>query len=118
MSSPLFMTFPSLDALPGFVHAFTLRHPEIEVTVDRDEARRRLTGWHHEVVQALGFPTDKLVTVKQVHGNAVHCVGPGEHGEIVQADGLVCNLPGVMLGIYVADCGAVHLVDPEKGAFG
>jgi copper oxidase (laccase) domain-containing protein len=118
MSPPLYMTFPSLTALPGFVHAFTLRHPDIDVTVDRDEARRRLAGWHHEVVQDLGFPSENLVTVKQVHGNAVRSVAPGDHGEIGQADGLVCNLAGVMLGIYVADCGAVHLVDPVRGAFG
>jgi polyphenol oxidase len=118
MSSPLYMTFPSLSALPGFVHAFTLRHPTIEVSVDREEARRRLTSWHHEVVQALGFDSEKLVTVKQVHGNTVLSVAPGDEGEIGEADGLVCNLAGVMLGIYVADCGALHLVDPVQGAFG
>jgi YfiH family protein len=100
------------------VHAFTLRHPTIEVTVDREEARRRLTSWHHEVVKALGFASDKLVTVKQVHGKVVRCVGPDDQGEIGEGDGLVCSLPGVMLGIYVADCGAVHLADPVQGAFG
>lgn len=118
MSAPLYLTFPSLSALPDFAHAFTLRHPEIEVTVDREEALRRLTAWHHEVVAALGFPPGKLATIKQVHGNQVRCVEPGECGELGEADGMVCHVPGVMLGIYVADCGAVHLVDPVRRAFG
>jgi copper oxidase (laccase) domain-containing protein len=118
MPSPPYLTFPSLSALPDFAHAFTLRHPEIEVAVDREEARRRLTAWHHEVVAALGFSPAMLATVKQVHGHEVRCVQAGEHGELGEADGLLCDVPGMMLGIYVADCGAVHLVDPVRGAFG
>jgi copper oxidase (laccase) domain-containing protein len=118
MESPLYLTFPSLSALPEFAHAFTLRHPEIEVAVDREEARRRLTAWHHEVVAELGFSPEMLATVKQVHGHEVRCVQAGEHGELGEADGLVCDVPGMMLGIYVADCAAVHLVDPVTGAFG
>jgi copper oxidase (laccase) domain-containing protein len=118
MSAPLYLTFPRLSALPEFAHAFTLRHPDIEVTVDREEALRRLAVWHHEVVAALGFPAGRLATIKQVHGNHVRCVEPGESGELGEADGMVCNVPGVMLGIYVADCGAVHLVDPVRRAFG
>ena len=34
------------------------------------------------------------------------------------ADGLVTNQPGVSLGIYVADCGAVFLVDPVRRCLG
>lgn len=118
MSPPLCLTFPSLAALPAFAHAFTLRHPAIEVDVDREKALRRLTSWHHEVSASLGFPSDRLATVRQVHGSAVHCVTPGQSGELGEADGLICNLPGIMLGIYVADCGAVFLVDPVRQACG
>jgi copper oxidase (laccase) domain-containing protein len=112
------MTFPSLSALPEFVHGFTLRHPEIDVSVDRAEALRRLAAWHQELVRELGFTPDMLATVKQVHGKAVRVVGAGDAGELGEADGLVCNVPGMMIGIYVADCGAVHLVDPVRRAFG
>lgn len=115
---PTPLTFPSLDALPDFVHAFTLRHPEIEVAVDREEALSRLTAWHHSIADSLGFPPDKLATVKQVHGKDIRCVEAGEHGLLGEADGLISNVPGLMLGIYVADCGAIYLVDPVKGAFG
>jgi copper oxidase (laccase) domain-containing protein len=118
MAPSLCLTFPSLTALPDFAHAFTLRHPEIEVAVDREEALRRLEAWHLEIVEMLGFSEGQFATVKQVHGNTVRCVGADERGEIGEADGLVSNLAGVMLGIYVADCGAVHLVDPVRRAIG
>jgi copper oxidase (laccase) domain-containing protein len=118
MSPSLCLTFPSLSSLPDFAHAFTLRHPEIEVDVDREEALRRLWEWHLEVVASLGFSPEQFATVKQVHGNQVRCVAGSERGELGEADGLVSNLPGVMLGIYVADCGAVHLVDPVRRAIG
>lgn len=119
-SSPLWTTFPALEQLPGFRHAFTLRHPEIAVDVERAEALRRLTAWHHEIVAELGFSTSKLATAAQVHGNNVAVVTGEDPGTeaVPDTDGLVCQTPGIMLGIYVADCGAVYLADPVSGAFG
>ncbi|WP_050027319.1 polyphenol oxidase family protein [Verrucomicrobium sp. BvORR034] len=111
-------TFPALSALPQFRNAFTLRHPEIEVTVDREEALRRLTSWHHEVVAELGFPVAKFATANQVHGNQVAVVSAASPEAVPNTDGLVCNTPGIILGIYVADCGAVYFADPVSGAFG
>ena len=35
MDADLWMTFPALEALPGFAHRFTLRHPEIDVNAER-----------------------------------------------------------------------------------
>ncbi len=110
--------FPSLTALDCFAHAFTLRHPSIKVSVDREEALGRLTAWHHEVVRELGFSPTRLATAQQVHGTHVAIVDEPNDTPFTNTDGLVCNLAGVMLGIYVADCCAVYLVDPVTGAFG
>jgi polyphenol oxidase len=113
------MTFPALSALGGFAHAFTLRHPEIDVRVDRDEAIRRLTGWHLEILEAgLGFASDRLMTVQQVHGDRVVVVRAAERAAAPGADGLICGDRGMALGIHVADCCAVFLADPVTGAFG
>src|SRR6476659_5274206 len=118
MEPALCLTFPDLSALSGFTHAFTLRHPAIDVKVDREEALQRLGAWHRDVVRELGFSPALLATVKQVHGSDVRCVDSIDCGELGQADGLVCDLPGRILGIYVADCAAVYLADPVRGAFG
>ncbi|HSI64401.1 MAG TPA: polyphenol oxidase family protein [Candidatus Saccharimonadia bacterium] len=116
--NPLTATFPSLEALPPFAHAFTLRHPEIDVQVDRDEALRRLTTWHHKVVADLGFSSSALATACQVHGNGIAVVQEAGSEPAAQMDGLISDKAGLMIGIYVADCCAVYLADPVSGAFG
>ena len=111
-------TFPSLQSLEGFAHAFTLRHPDIDVKVDREEALRRLEAWHHEVVAELGFPVSRLATACQVHGKGIAVIDSPTGAPLANMDGLVSNQPGIMIGIYVADCCAVYLADPVTGAFG
>ncbi len=113
------MTFPALSALSGFSHAFTLRHPEIDVRVDRDEAIHRLTGWHLEILQVgLGFAAGSLATAGQVHGSRVAVVRSAGLEPEPGADGLICGGRGLVLGIHVADCCAVFFADPVTGAFG
>ena len=57
-----------------------------------------------------------LATAEQVHGDVVAearqpVLHPG-------ADALVTNIPGLVLGIYVADCAAVYLADRAGRAIG
>lgn len=56
-----------------------------------------------------------LITVRQVHGVGVSIVREGYGaGEAEAADGLVTAEPGLMLGIQVADCVPVLLVDVRR----
>ena len=113
------MTFPRLEAHGDFAHAFTLRHPDIDVKVDRALALERLAEWHGDVVQStLGFPRAALVTAEQVHGCRVAVADPESSANEAAADGLICARAGVVLGIYVADCCAIYLIDPVAKAFG
>jgi polyphenol oxidase len=116
IAGPPWHTFPSLSSLPGFAHAFTLRHPEIDVRVDRDEAVRRLWEWHWEIVSELGFDHSQLVTANQVHGADVAVIR--DASRIPTVDGLITAERGLALGIYVADCCAIYLADPVSGAYG
>lgn len=118
MNSPLWTTFPSLQQEPGFSHAFTLRHPDIDVETDRAEALRRLTGWHHEVVQSMDFSPSHLATAEQVHGHAIAVVDAPGPVPFSHVDGLICRHENIMLAIYVADCCAIYLVDRRTRAFG
>ena len=118
MSASAQMAFSSLSSLPSFAHTFTLRHPEINVAVDRDEALKRLWQWHTEIALELGFSRASLATAQQVHGNAISLVTTPDLAPIQAVDGMICNTPGVMIGIYVADCCAVYLADQKTGAFG
>ncbi len=68
--------------------------------------------------------TPTLVEAEQVHGGEVAVVtremlrGGDATVEVAEVDGLMTDLPGVALAIYVADCLAIFLQDPSTGAIG
>ena len=112
--------FPALSALPNVVHGFTLRVADIEMSHDKQEALARLDGVHREIRGAHGLDRAPFITAEQVHGESIGVV----HEAITvdkcfeSCDGLITNQRGVCLGIYVADCCAVYLVDPVHSAIG
>ena len=109
-------TFPALSAQPAFRHAFFCRVPGLEVNVEREQALARLAESHEATRRELGF--GPLATARQVHANAVARVEALPGGTPPEADGLVTDLPGICLGIYVADCCAIYLADPKRRAIG
>ncbi len=112
--------FQALSLLPNLAHGFTLRVPGIEVAHDKMEALARLDGVHREVRAAHGLGSAPFITAQQVHGERIGVVDkPASEDECFDAcDGLITNHRGVCLGIYVADCCAVYLVDPVRNAIG
>lgn len=78
----------------------------------------RLWPWHHEQAAELGFCGTALCITEQVHGCEVAVVESPQSEVAAGADGLISNVPGLVIGIYVADCCAVYLADARTGAFG
>ncbi len=111
-------TFEALERLPGFRHAFLCRAPGLDVRTDRAEALERLAEYHAATRRELGFPAAPLGTAKQVHGNRIEVLREAVTQEAPETDGLVTNVPGLCLGVYVADCCAVYLADPVQRAIG
>ncbi len=111
--------FPAL-ARPGFAHAFVTRVPGIDVRHDKAEALRRLDAVHRAVRAELGTGRAPFITAEQVHGNAVRVIEqtPNADACFASCDGLITNQPNVCLGIYVADCCAVYLLDPVRRCIG
>lgn len=118
MDDAPWMSFPALAALPGFAHRFTLRHPHIDVDAGRAVVVERLWAWHRSQAEELGFQHASLCIAEQVHGAEVAVVSGPQDQIIPGTDGIISNTPGLLLGIYVADCCAVYLADPHSGAFG
>lgn len=111
--------FPALSAIPGLVHGFVTRIPGVAVDVDRAEALARLKPEHDRILtRDLGIDPASLWLAEQVHGDRVSVCPPTEGVERLQpgSDGLATATPGEFLGIYVADCCAVWLVDPVRRA--
>lgn len=112
--------FPALVRQEGVTHCFTRRVPGIDVKADKAEALSRLDACHREIRSAIGVGDAPFVTAQQVHGNGVAVVDRAITADecFDDCDGIVTNQPRVCLGIYVADCCAVYLVDPVQRAVG
>lgn len=112
--------FAALGALSQVAHGFTLRVPGIEMSHDKAEALARLDGVHREIRAEYGLGAAPFITAQQVHGDRVAVVDAGINGDkcFESCDGLITNRRGVCLGIYVADCCAVYLVDQRQGTIG
>lgn len=128
-----YLTYPALEALPGCVHGFSTRLGGVSegcfaqmnlsfTRGDREEAVRenyRLLG------EAMGFSPEDVVTSDQTHTTHVLAVGEKDRGNGItrprpyqDVDGLVTNVPGLMLATFYADCVPLFFVDPKNQAVG
>ena len=119
-SSSAVERFSALTSIPECRHAFIGRIPGIEVSYDKAEVLARLDAAHREIRTSLSMDRGPLLTAQQVHGDRIAVIDqPATSDECFSGcDGLITNQPGVCLGIYVADCCAVFIVDPIRGCIG
>ena len=128
--SESFERFDALTPLPSCVHVFTRRIPGVDVSHDKAEALRRLDATHLEIRREIGIADWPLLTAEQIHGDkiAIACraeagrrrvdLAPTSDKEFAGCDGFITNEREVALGIHVADCCAVYIVDPVTPAIG
>ena len=107
--------FPALQRA-GFTHAFVGRVSGVDVSYDKAEVLSRLDHVHHAVRASLGLEHSAFLTAQQVHGDRIAVIDSPVQSEqcFAECDGLITNQRGVSLGIYVADCCAVYLLDPVR----
>jgi copper oxidase (laccase) domain-containing protein len=114
--------FPALSAIGICRHVFTHRIRGIDVSHDKAEVLKRLDTAHHEIRNAIGVGDWPLFTAEQIHGNEIGVVESCSRGPVGRefrgCDGIITNQRGIALGVYVADCCAVYIVDPKTPAIG
>jgi purine-nucleoside/S-methyl-5'-thioadenosine phosphorylase / adenosine deaminase len=112
--------FPALDHTGVSVSAFIRRVPGIDMTHDKAEALRRLDSAHRAIRAELGMGGWPLMTAEQVHGDCIGIIDEpvSDDLDFEGCDGLITNQHQLALGIYVADCCAVYLVDPVRQVVG
>lgn len=104
-----------INADPGVRADLIGRIPGVPVDTDRGATLARLQPGHEAAIQALGFTWSQLYRAEQVHGADVAIVGKDDPAKTwPDVDGLITGDAGVLLGIYVADCGAVYISDPVR----
>jgi copper oxidase (laccase) domain-containing protein len=112
--------FPALKVIKNIRHGFVERIPGIDVSHEKAEVLKRLEAVHRNARRELGMADWPLLTAQQVHGNKIAVVDRSMHAdkEFAGCDGLITNQKQVALGIHVADCCAVYIVDRETLAIG
>lgn len=122
----VFSFLTPINSLPNVRASWIERSAEFpQITGDRDEAMRQLRPFHEAAVARFAGPSAQWFRAEQVHGADVAIVpnhpshiAPDGLPVMTHVDGLITNTPGIVLAIYVADCGAIWLTDRKTGAIG
>jgi YfiH family protein len=132
------LRFPALDETGMVSHCFTTRFGGVSgrkegtehlsslnlgLTRGDDEANVREN--FRRVAEELGAKAENFVLTDQTHTTNVRLVTEADAGKGLfrerdyhDVDGLVTNVPGLVLSVFVADCVPVLFVDPVKRAIG
>lgn len=113
------------QAIPQLRTAFVERLPQVDTVTNREEAMQRLSPYHTSIIENLGFSRNDWWRAEQIHGNDIGVAGQsptviaGDGLPVIPGvDGVIAQQKGIVISIYVADCGAIWLADPTNGAVG
>jgi polyphenol oxidase len=112
--------FPALATTRICRHGFIQRVPGIDVSHDKTEALKALDAVHREARRDIGMADWPLLTAQQVHADKIAVIDEPVDcdQEFAGCDGMITNQRKIALGIHVADCCAVYIVDPRTPAVG
>jgi polyphenol oxidase len=118
---------PSLFTARGVsVQGFTTRHEgvsrppynSLNLGLSTQDSCHSVEGNRSILTRAFGSRVEKLVTVTQVHSSDLLVLDQPNtdfsHFSKLECDGIVTNQPDIMLGVCVADCVPVLLLDPVQ----
>jgi polyphenol oxidase len=121
---------PKFQKHPWLIHGFSTRlggvsseygGSSLNLGVTEHDSRANVEQNREIFAQAIGA-TNKghawpLVQLKQVHSGVVHRVNAPTEAPLT-GDGLITNVPELLLGVKTADCIPVLVVDTKKRAVG
>ena len=108
------------------VQGFTTRHEgvsrspykSLNLGLNTLDSPHHVEGNRSILARHFNADLERLVTVIQVHGDDILVIDEPNpdytHFLKVECDGIITNQPGVMIGICVADCLPVLLLDPVR----
>jgi polyphenol oxidase len=124
------LTVPALSQIPWLVHGFSTRKGgfskaygghSLNLGFTKQDSRgaveRNRTVFERQVGAVTGKELWPLITLRQIHSDLIHCVSEPPR-ELLAGDGLITNIPGILLGIQTADCLPVVLLDSKRRAVG
>jgi polyphenol oxidase len=117
---------PSLQALRGIRHAFFSReggvsnglYASLNGGVGSSDVREDVLENRRRMADYLDVPSERFLSVWQVHSPDVVAVEGPWIGERPRADALVTATPGLAITIATADCGPILFADAKAGVIG
>lgn len=128
-----FLTYPAFEKIPGFVHGFSTRlggvskgiWSEMNLSFSRGDKEEDVWENYRRISGAIGFSIEDIVTSDQTHTANVRRVTEKDRGSGItkprpytDVDGMVTDVPGIVLATFYADCVPLFFIDPEKRAVG
>ena len=128
-----YLTFPALEKEEGFVHAFSTRlggvsegiYASMNLSFTRGDKEEAVRENFRRFSDALGFLPEDIVCSSQTHTANVRVMTEKDRGNGVtrpgvyeDVDGMITDVPGVVLATFYADCVPLYFVDPVHRAVG
>lgn len=130
-----YLTFPRLQEIDFIDHLFSTRlggvskgcYSEMNLSYTRGDEKDAVDENYRRIADVLGHgrTLDDFVLTFQTHTTNVMVVkekdrgkGPAIARDYTDIDGLVTNVPGIILGTFHADCPPIYFVDPFHRAIG
>lgn len=128
-----FLVFPGLDETKAVVHGFSTRmggvsrgmFSSMNLSFSRGDEEEHVRENYARLGRAMGFDCRNLVFSDQTHTVNIRVVTEADRGkgfvsqkDYTDIDGLVTNVPGLVLAAFYADCVPLFLVDPVHRAVG
>ncbi|MCI8333773.1 MAG: peptidoglycan editing factor PgeF [Lachnospiraceae bacterium] len=128
-----FLIFPKLEETGLVTHCFSMRpggisrgiYASMNLSFSRGDDEACVRENYERLGKAAGFSCADLVCSDQTHTANVRAVTEADRGkgftrskDYTDVDGLVTNVPGLVLATFYADCVPLFLVDPVRRAIG
>lgn len=128
-----YLTYPSFEKIPDVVHGFSTREggvsqgifASMNLSFSRGDEEQAVMENYHRLADAVGFQVEDMVASDQTHTTNVRVVAEEDRGNGIvkrktfhDVDGMITNVPGIVLCTYYADCVPLYFVDPIHHAVG
>lgn len=130
-----YLVFPRIEQLDFVDHLFSTRiggvskgcFAQCNLSYTRGDEKEAVNENYRLIADALGHgkTLDDFVCTFQTHTTNIRVIteedrgkGPARLRDYTDIDGLITDVPGIILGSFHADCPPVYLIDPVKRAIG
>lgn len=128
-----YLTWPEFEKIPGFVHGFSTRlggvsegiYSSMNLSFTRGDKEEAVRENYNRISAALGFSPEDIVISDQTHTANVRVITAEDRGNGItkprpytDVDGMITNVPGLVLATFYADCVPLYFADPVHKAVG